>query len=446
LRKILPSIQSLYDQTMNGRRILKHPVFLTAAAMLFGFSMVAAVALPQNDLSTPPGGVVRHIELLHLAAGKPLAQGVMPFPVETPIERGDTLLRILTRMGIEDKAARQFLQSSADTAPLHRQLVPGRIVSAQLDAAGRLTRFFFPLNDGKNAILVEREAGDRFSAQQTPIQTETRWILKSGEIRYSLFGATDRAGIPDAIAIQMAEIFSGDIDFHRDLRAGDRFTLLYEVNYFQGQPLRSGRILSAEFENDGHVFQAFSFTDDDGHPGYYDADGKSLKKSFLRSPLAFSRVTSGFNPRRFHPIKKVWRAHKGVDYGAPIGTPVRATSDGVISFIGRQNGYGNFIVLNHRNGYQTAYAHMNGFAAGMKKGSRVSQGDVIGYVGQTGWATGPHLHYEFRVAGQAVDPLTVTQLPPPPLDAQDLARFRIQTQNRLTYLADFRAMPVAKFE
>jgi murein DD-endopeptidase MepM/ murein hydrolase activator NlpD len=251
--------------------------------------------------------------------------------------------------------------------------------------------------------------------------------MRAGEIRYSLFGATDSAGIPDAVATQLAEIFGSDIDFHRDLRKGDRFSIVYEMLYQRGQPVRSGRIVAAEFTNDRKSYQAYWFAGEDGKGGYYTAEGKSLRKAFLRSPLEFSRVTSGFSSSRFHPVLQTWRAHKGVDYGAPVGTRVRSVADGVVDFAGRQGGYGNLLIVRHQGTYSTAYGHLNGFAPGVRKGTRVAQGDTIGFVGQTGLASGPHLHYEFRVRDQQVNPLAMTLPTALPLEPGQVSRFKAAT-------------------
>ena len=242
--------------------------------------------------------------------------------------------------------------------------------------------------------------------------------MKSGVIRSSLFGATDAAGVPDAIATQLAEVFSSDIDFHLDIRKGDRFSVVYETLYNNGDPVKTGRVLAAEFVNQGKAYRAVYFKDREGREGYYTPQGKNLRKAFLRSPLEFSRITSGFSLARFHPVLKTWRAHKGVDYGAPIGTHVRATSDGVVAFVGKQNGYGNLIVLQHAGNFSTAYGHLSRFANSLHKGTRIKQGDVIGYVGMTGMATGPHLHYEFRVAGVQRNPLTLPMPQAFPIAAQ----------------------------
>jgi murein DD-endopeptidase MepM/ murein hydrolase activator NlpD len=213
----------------------------------------------------------------------------------------------------------------------------------------------------------------------------------------------------------------------------------------EGKPAGTGRILAVEFINGGQAHQAFYFAQEDGSGDYYNAQGKRLKKAFIRSPLAFSRVTSGF-AMRLHPILKTWRAHKGIDYGAPTGTKVRATGDGTVQFIGQQGGYGNLVILAHAGNYQTAYAHLSRFPANLKKGDKVEQGETIGYVGSTGWATGPHLHYEFRVNGRQIDPLSIDIPASVPLNASQEAAFRRVAQQQLVQLALLRGMPGTGFE
>ena len=238
--------------------------------------------------------------------------------------------------------------------------------------------------------------------------------MASGTIQSSLFAATDDARIPDGVAVQMAEIFSGDIDFHRALRKGDRFVVVYETLEGDGEPLRSGRVLSTEFVNAGKSFQALWFqTPQSGSTSqanakgaYYNRRGESLHRAFLASPVAFSRVTSGF-AMRFHPILQTWRAHLGVDYGAVTGTPVRTVADGTVEFSGVQGGYGNVVIVKHGGNTTTVYAHLS--RINVRSGQRVQQGDNLGLVGATGWATGPHLHFEFRVNGVHKDPMTIAR-------------------------------------
>jgi murein DD-endopeptidase MepM/ murein hydrolase activator NlpD len=338
---------------------------------------------------------------------------------EARIERGDTIASILQRLQIDDASAGQVLQRTSEARLLYR-LIPGRTIRAHTTAAGQLLALRY-LN-GTQLLKIDRE-GDALVVSEGAAEIETRLEMRSGEIRSSLFAATDVAGMKEAVAVQIAEVFSTDIDFHRDLRKGDRFAAVYEVQYHQGELVKTGRLLSAEFVNNGKTFQAVWFQNPDGEGGYYTPDGKNIRKAFLRSPLEFSRISSGFTISRFHPVLQTWRAHKGVDYAAPTGTRVRATGDGIIEFVGRQGGYGNLVVLRHQSKYTTWYGHLSGFAPGMQKGKRIVQGDVIGFVGSTGIATGPHLHYEFRTNDVHQDPLRVAMPPAPPLAPQHRAAF-----------------------
>jgi murein DD-endopeptidase MepM/ murein hydrolase activator NlpD len=250
--------------------------------------------------------------------------------------------------------------------------------------------------------------------------------MRSGTITHSLFGATDAAGLPDNVATQLATIFGTWIDFHTDLRKGDRFNVVYEAIYEEGNPVRAGRILAAEFINNGERHAVVLYRGPSGKEQYYSDDGRSLQQGFLRSPLEFSRVSSNFG-RRLHPIHGSWRSHNGTDFSAPVGTPIMATSDATIEFIGTQRGFGNLIVLKHRNDITTHYAHLNGFAKGLAKGQSVSQGDLIGYVGCTGWCTGPHLHYEVRIKDVPADPMTVALPMADSFNDKELAAFKRNT-------------------
>jgi murein DD-endopeptidase MepM/ murein hydrolase activator NlpD len=226
----------------------------------------------------------------------------------------------------------------------------------------------------------------------------------------------------------MAEVFSGDIDFHKDLRRGDHFSVVYEAFYFDGQLVKTGRLLAAEFVNQDKAYRAVYFKDAQGHDGYYNADGQSMKRAFLKSPMPFNRISSGFSLARLHPVLQIMRSHKGIDYAAPTGTPVRAIADSVVSFVGKQGGYGNLVVLNHQSPYSTAYGHLSAYGKGIKRGGKIRQGQVIGYVGATGLATGPHLHYEFRVNGEQRNPLAMKLPTTYPLDSRTKAQFVAYSQ------------------
>ena len=412
---------------MSERRILaqsttlaRHLKVSRAAVLviLAGAGAVAAFAFAPDSL-VPPEPLQRIARKLALPAF------AMPAPDEgywreERIQRGDTLGAVLARLGIDDSAAQNFLRNDPGARPLY-QLRPGKAVRVQADEDGRLIALSYLAQNGE--LLSVKRGADGFSAESAPPASNVRLELRAGEIRSSLFAASDAVGLPDAVTIQLAEVFSGDIDFHHDLRRGDWFTVVYEVREIDGQPAGTGRIVAAEFVNKGKVYRAFSWQGADGSEGYYAEDGKNLRKAFMRSPLAFTRITSGFSLARFHPFLQIWRAHRGVDFAAPTGTPVHAAGDGRVAAEGRQNGYGNAVVLQHGAAFSTVYAHLSRFAAGLRPGVRVAQGDVIGYVGQTGWATGPHLHYEFRVNNEQRDPMTIALPTAQPLPAAERAAY-----------------------
>jgi murein DD-endopeptidase MepM/ murein hydrolase activator NlpD len=332
----------------------------------------------------------------------------------------DTADTLLKRLGIFDAQAAAFLRSDRQVQQtlLGRY---GRYVTAETAANGSMQRMvarWSPEDDGMfKRLTIEKTSEGLVSRLETlPMTASSR--LASGNITSSLFAATDDARIPDAVAIQIAEIFSGDVDFHRSLRKGDRFSVVYETLEGDGEPLRAGRVLSAEFVNAGKTHQAMWFQEPAAGAlqsaathsltkgGYFTLAGESLRRAYLASPLAFSRVTSGFS-MRFHPILKTWRAHTGVDYGAPTGTPARSVGDGTIEFAGVQNGYGNVVMVRHRGSDVTVYAHLSKIL--VQRGQSITQGQTVGLVGQTGWATGPHLHFEFRVNGQFKDPQLIAR-------------------------------------
>ena len=407
-------------------RLRRHRWAATAlgAASLLG--MVAAFAVaPTTD--RPDVALTTVIEKLPPPATTLLEAGSNIYLREERVRRSDTVASLMNRLGIYDGEAMRFIRSNRQTREMARRLRPGNTLSAKVGAWGELHALYVE-RPGKDAIMVVERSGSGFVAHEQAMQLEKRTVIKSGEIRQSLFAATDDADIPDAIAMQMVAIFGSEVDFHRDLRKGDRFSLVYEALTYHGQTVRSGRLLAAELVNDGNVLQAYWFAPEEGEGDYCAADGSSLRKAFLRSPVEFSRVTSGFSGARYHPILRRWRAHKGVDYAAPRGAGVLAVADGVVATAGRQNGYGNLIVIQHQGTYSTAYGHLKGFAKGIRKGARVRQGETIGYVGQSGLATGPHLHYEFRVKNKPVNPLTIALPIARPLDGRRLAQFKASSQ------------------
>ncbi|WP_408003426.1 M23 family metallopeptidase [Pseudothauera rhizosphaerae] len=366
------------------------------------------------------------VERLTVAATTPEASDDLPFVHDERVQSGDTIESIFRRLNVRDTEALSFLLHDAEGRTALRQLRSGRSLTALVHGDGRLQALSLPVSRAGGRFSIERTA-DGFQVRSDEAQALSTVVeMRSGTIQHSLFGATDAVGLPDPVATKLAEIFGTEINFHSDLRRGDSFSVIYETLYDQGAPVRSGKILAAEFVNQGRRHTVVLFRGGDGREQYYTADGRSLRQAFLRSPLEFSRITSGFG-RRLHPIHRNWRTHAGVDFAAPIGTPIKATSDGTVSFVGVQNGYGNIVIVLHRDRYATAYAHLNGFMRGLRKGQRVNQGDVIGYVGKTGWATGPHLHYEIRVNNVAHDPLRIALPAAQPLSRQELAQFREQT-------------------
>ena len=321
----------------------------------------------------------------------------------------DSADSLLARLNVSDAQAAEFMRANA---LVRGNLLgrAGRSVRAEMDDDNRLLRLTARWATDSSVsfqrLVIERQDLG-FVARLETGELASSVRLSSAFIQSSLFAATDDAHIPDSIAVQLAEIFSGDIDFHRALRVGDRFSVVYETLEADGETIKSGKVLSAEFVNRGKSFQAMWFQENNNHPGgYYTLDGHSLRRTYLASPLTFSRISSGFK-MRFHPILQTWRAHLGVDYAAPTGTPVRSIGTGVVESAGNMGGYGKAVVVKHQNGHSTVYAHLSQIL--VKRGQSVAQGQSIGKVGATGWATGPHLHFEFRVNGKHQDPLVMAR-------------------------------------
>ena len=396
-----------------AQTVQSHPKHITTAVAILllgaggGAFAVASLAPDASDM--PVQEVVESVATLPLVAQAD-ALDVHHFKLyRSEVTRSsDTPESLLKRMGIHDPQAANFLRTN-DHVRNNLLGRVGRSVKAEADDTHGLLSLsarWAPDDDGTfKRLIVEKTPSGYLSRLETaPLQASER--LGSGTIRSSLFAATDESGIADAVAVQMAEMFSGDVDFHRDLRKGDRFSVAYEVLEADGEPLRTGRVLSAEFVNNGKTHHAMWFQEPGQKGGYYTLEGQSLRRAYLASPMEFSRVTSGFK-MRFHPILQKWRAHLGVDYAAPTGTPVRTVGDGVVDFAGVQNGFGNVVFVRHPNQNTTVYAHLSRIF--VRKGQSVGQGEKIGAVGATGWATGPHLHFEFRVNGQHKDPLTIAR-------------------------------------
>ena len=390
----------------------KHPRRLMAGVAItlsvLGGGAFAVASLDAGVASMPLHQVVESVNTLSLPGALPDVKSLQLFRSDVT-RSSDSADSLLSRLGLSDAEAAAYLRN-ARTA--RQQFIgrAGRLVSAEGDAEHRLTRLTarWANDDGENFTrwVLERTASG-FTEREETARLNVGTRMGSGTIQSSLFAATDDADIPDSVASQLADIFAGDIDFHRALRKGDRFAVVYESLEADGEVLRTGRVLSAEFVNNGKTHQAFWFKEANAKEGgYFNADGISLRRAYLASPLAFSRMTSGFK-MRFHPILQTWRAHLGVDYAAPTGTPVRSVGQGIVDVAGTQNGFGNVVMVKHAGGQTTVYAHLS--RINVKRGQTVMQGQTLGLVGATGWATGPHLHFEFRVNGIHKDPVTMAR-------------------------------------
>lgn len=398
-------------------------------------AFAAMVPSPEAEANLLQRRIVEPVPLQALASVLP-APGT--YVREERVARGETPAAFLARVGVAGEDARRLQR-----LPAVRLLRRGMQVTVEVDAEGRLARLHFPASRDVR-MEVTRQA-DGFVAAETALPVHTQVLLRSGVIHSSLFAAADAADVPDAVALQIADIFSGDVDFHRELRRDDRFAVVFEQNFVEGRPAYAGRVLAAEFVNRGRILRAVYFEPKDGRGGYYAPDGSNLRKLFLRSPLEYTRISSGFGLRR-HPLHRSWRTHAGVDFAAPVGTRIRAAGDGVVEFAGRHGGYGNMVVLRHRGRTETVYAHLSRFAPAARPGRRVEQGDIIGYVGSTGWATGPHLHYEFRVAGRARNPYAIAMPAGEPIPPAQLETFQSRAAPLVAQLELLSTQRLARLE
>lgn len=392
--------------------------------ILAGFGLAA---LPTLFSSTPRSFAFERPVPFDLAqaqeTGAATAQlEVTRIPVERSLERGQTLGGTLADLGIEAAEAHQVVDALSEHLEVRRLRAGEPYLAYYGRDTAALEALEWPVGE-KGRVFAERvaeSADPRWQVSFEPYQRRVERRAVSGTLEGSLIGSITRAGAPETLAYKMAWVLQWDLDFNRDLRLGDRFQVLFEEVYLDGRSGGPGEILALTYENAGKRLQAFRFRDEDS---YYDAEGRPLKKMFLRSPLRFSRITSNFSHRRFHPVLKTYRPHYGVDYGAPIGTPVHATANGVVSFAGTSGGAGRMVKVRHPNNYLTAYLHLSRFAQGIRSGRRVSQGEVVGYVGSTGLSTGPHLDYRVQHRGRWIDPLSLKSVPAEPIPSAQLAAF-----------------------
>ncbi len=353
---------------------------------------------------------------------------------EFTIQNGDNLSIIFKRAGLNDRAIYELFNEAKEAKDL-RKIRPGQKM-AFLVENGQLQSLNYIIDD-LNSLSFDRTSKG-FTSKEVVLTPDVKYAFRQANIDSSLYMAGKRAGMPSNLTMELANIFGWDIDFALDIQKGDSFKVMYEEQFLEGKRIGTGKIMAAEFTNGGKTFQAVRYVDKDGVANYYTPDGRGMHKAFLRTPIEFARISSHFNLARKHPVLHIIRAHKGTDYAAARGTPIRATGNGKIAFAGRKGGYGNCVVIQHGQGIETLYGHMNAFAKGIKAGSRVSQGDVIGYVGSTGLASGPHLHYEFHVNGQVRNPVTVPLPKSIGIEKAEIARFNATTRPLIAKLDEYK--------
>jgi len=321
------------------------------------------------------------------------------------VKSKDTLNNVLDRLNVRDKHAAKFIKDKALSLTNNNDLQAGQNIIVKVNSEGILSSL--DLLDNKEIVHVSHATNQQLVAKKVPVDIESRQELKSATITHSLFASSDLADVPDSVAVQLIKIFESEIDFHREIQKGDQFKIIYQADFHAGKRIGAGPILAVEFINKRKKYTAIGFPDHKGKMEYYTLKGKSLGKTFLRSPLEYTRITSGFSRARFHPVLQRIRAHKGVDMAAPTGTKIRAAGNATVEFAGWKGGYGRVVILKHAKGVKTVYGHLSKFARNLKKGKSIKQGQIIGYVGKSGMATGPHLHYEFLKNGKHLDPMKV---------------------------------------
>ncbi|MBC3917597.1 M23 family metallopeptidase [Undibacterium sp. CY18W] len=422
LLRLASGSRLLFGTTRASRIVSVSALFFAVCA--FGAVGVAPLAPDASDL--PVKRITEELSLPKLEDQvAALEASEQQFTREATFKSSEPLSTFLQRIGVDDDEASQFIKSDSIARSM-LQFRADKTVAVKTDDEGELLWLQTTVSDGPDKpvrnIVIKRDTGGKLVSSDISASLERRVEMATAYIRTAFYPAADDALIPYNVTEQVKSMFETNVDYQR-LQKGDYFNIVYESFWQNGERVRTGRVLAGEFSNSGKLYQAAWFEETGGKGGYYTFDGKSLKKAFLKSPIEFTRVSSGFS-MRVHPISGQWKAHKGVDFAAATGTPIRASADGVVDSAAPSNGYGNLVVLKHWNNYSTAYAHMSRFAAGIHKGSKVSQGDVIGYVGTTGWSTGPHLHYEFRVNNEARDPMSINMTEAAPLAANEMNRFK----------------------
>ncbi|MDR2872312.1 MAG: peptidoglycan DD-metalloendopeptidase family protein [Xanthomonadaceae bacterium] len=433
-RRLKRRFSAAFNTPWTRRHWIHASLFATLGALIAtivpGFS--TAVDMPSHVRATLP------LVLPPVAATTDPSKADHPDWQFRRIESGQTLGTVFNALGLDQGTMHRVLDHPGARNALTR-LRPGVELGFDIDAEGQLRTFRFDRDPSHRIELSLQD--DQIQEKVIERPATVRTVVTSGEITHSLYAAGRKAGLsPAAINTMADEIFKYDIDFDKDVQPGDRFSIVMEEIWREGERVDSGKILGATFSTRGKTYTGFRY-EHDGKVEYFDINGRPLKKSFIRMPIQYARLSSNFGARR-HPILGTMRMHKGVDYAAPTGTPIMAAGDAKVQFVGTQRGYGNVVILDHGRGYTTLYGHMSRFA-GIKQGQQIAQGTVIGYVGSTGLATGPHLHYEFRVNGQHRNPLSVTMPPPEPLRGPQLAAFRQQIAPSLARIQNIEALMYA---
>ncbi|NOY85404.1 MAG: M23 family metallopeptidase [Nitrospirae bacterium] len=346
-----------------------------------------------NKSETSGADLLAHAETLHPPE---------PIVKEHQLKKGDTLSRVLSRLGVSDREIYDITIASKAVYNL-KKIHPGQTIAVTFDVDDQQVAHFSYEIDPLNSLEIAQNKG-QFVAEKKAAQLEKSIERRSGIITDTLYDSAKRFGVPSEIILDLSDIFAWDIDFGNEIRVDDQFKLLYEVFKKEGKIVKTGRVLAAQMTSRNKIYQAYYFEAEGTRGDYYNAEGHSLRKAFMKSPLRYRYISSGYATRRLHPVLKVNRPHLGIDFAAKRGTPVRAAGDGVISFVGNNGGYGKSIIIKHKNGYKTLYGHLSAFARGIKKGKRVKQEDFIGRVGSTGLSTGPHLHYTLYKNGKAINP------------------------------------------
>ena len=359
---------------------------------------------------------------------------------EEVVRKGDTLSAIFDRNYIHSELKKVLLHTEAKKHLV--RIKPGEVIKLDIDAGG-LKALEYAIDD-THILNMNRNSNNDFTTQITEHQYDIKEQYAQGIITDSLFGSASEAGMSDNLIMQLANIFGYDIDFALDIREGDSYRVIFEDRYLDGKQSKSGNILAAEFSSRGETYQAVRYTNPNDEAGYFNPAGRNMKKAFLRTPVNFTRISSRFNLKRKHPVLHKIRAHRGVDYAAPRGTPIKSSSNGKIIHRGTKGGYGKTIIIQHGSGYSTLYAHLNNYRKGHKVGSRVKQGEIIGYVGSTGRTTGPHLHYEFRVNGVHRNPLTIKLPKADPLPAKYMQDFKQKSEPYIARLNSLNAVALSE--